>query len=201
MYEDIKIARLMPRTGGALIDLLIILIMSSIVLFIWGFVVGLNGSERNLSNEYSEHLWQGRGILVWLVADLIYTVGMQSSSARATLGQKAVGVCVVKTNMLNASIGTLVLRHFISIFSSLLLKVGYLIALFTKNRQTLHDLIAGTIVIEHDFVESSAYTVQNNLNSTSIDEYAKESTGAIIPIVSAVMIVGTLIALIRHYSK
>ncbi len=102
MYEDIKIARLMPRTGGALIDLLIILIMSSIVLFIWGFVVGLNGSERNLSNEYSEHLWRGRGILVWLVADLIYTVGMQSSSARATLGQKAVGVCVVKTNMLNS---------------------------------------------------------------------------------------------------
>ncbi len=200
MYEQIKIARLMPRTGGALIDLMIILIITLIVLLIWGFVVGLNGSERNLSKEYSEHLWEARGALVGLITDFIYTVAMQSSSTRATLGQKAVGVCIVKTNMLNASIGTLVLRYFISIFSSLLLKVGFLIALFTKNKQTLHDLIAGTMVIEHDFAESSAYTVQNKLNLTT-EEHAKESSGAIIPIISAMMIVGTIVVLIRHYSK
>lgn len=201
MFENIKIARLMPRIGGALIDLLVVLIITSIVLFIWGVVVGLNGGESRYSKEYSETLWEGRGVLVWLLADLIYTVTMQSSSARATLGQKAVGVCIVKTNMLNASVGTLVLRHFISIFSSLLLKIGFLIALFTKNKQTLHDLVAGTIVIEHDFVVSPAYIPQNELNATSTYENSNDSTGAVIPIISAVMIVGTLIFLIKHYSK
>jgi len=191
----------MPRTGGALIDLLVVLIITAIVLFIWGVVVGINGSESRYSKEISEAIWEGRGIFVCLLVDLIYTVAMQSSNARATLGQKAVGVCIVKTNMLKASIGTLVLRHFISIFSSVLLKVGFLIAVFTKNKQTLHDLIAGTIVIEHEFIDSSSNLTQPDLKGTSTDVHSSSSNGTIIPIVSAVMIVGTLIYLIRHYSK
>ena len=152
----------MPRIGGALIDLIIVLVITAIIMFIWGFVVGLNGNEANYSKEYSDTLWKARGALVALVVDLVYTVGMQSSNAKATLGQKAVGVCIVKSNMEKAPVGILLIRYFISIFSSVLLKIGFFIALFTKNKQTLHDLVAGTIVI-------------NNENSASLD-FSKNSS-------------------------
>ena len=155
MIEQTKIARLIPRIGGALIDLLIVLIVSAIIIFVWGFAVGVNGSEKHYAKEISEELWKARGLLVGLVVDLIYTVSMQLSSKRATLGQQAVGVCIAKVNYEKATLGALLIRYIISLFSSILLKLGYLIAIFTVRKQTLHDLIAGTIVVEQDIQEKS----------------------------------------------
>lgn len=161
MIEQTKIARLIPRIGGGLIDLLIVLIISSVILFFWGFFIGIKNTDLNLSAEEQAIMWKARGLLVGLVADLIYTVSMQLSSKRATLGQQAVGVCIVKVNYEKATFGDLLLRYFISIISSILLKIGFLIAVFTKDKRTLHDLIAGTMVVEAETtVEQTTYSYE-----------------------------------------
>ena len=145
-----KIATLWARIGGALIDLIIVLLISSIILFVWGFLIGMDDSELNLSKHQSELLWIARGTLVGLFVDCVYSVFMMTGSEQATYGQKAVGIKIVNDNGTKISFGTAIGRWVGSVFSSLLLKIGFLIAIFIKNKKTLHDLMAGTIVVESE---------------------------------------------------
>lgn len=145
-----KLATLWARIGGALIDLIFILLISGVVCFVWGFFIGLSGSEMNLSTYESDALWKGRGMLVGLSVDCIYTVLLMTSSAQSTYGQRAVGIKIIKDNGTEIGFGTATGRWFASLFSSVILKIGYLIAIFTTDKKTLHDLIAGTIVVEKD---------------------------------------------------
>lgn len=66
----------------------------------------------------------------------------------ATLGKKAMKIRVVKTDGSGLTLWEAVLREVIGKFiSSLLLGIGYLWAIWDKNKQGLHDKIAGTYVV------------------------------------------------------
>jgi uncharacterized RDD family membrane protein YckC len=162
-----KLATLWARIGGGFIDLLIVLVISTIILFGWGFSIGLSGKEVNLSADLQDELWKGRGLLVGFLVDLIYTVTLQASSQQATLGQKASDLIIVKSDGTKASIGTLTARYFLSLISSIFIKLGYLVALFTKRKQTLHDLIADTVVIEKNLRILSDENIEINQNNDS----------------------------------
>ena len=145
-----KIASLWSRIGGSLIDLIIVLLISAVILFIWGIYIGFFGTDDYLSTKEAEILWKGRGTLVGLLVDGVYTVLLITGDKQATYGQRAVGVKIIKDNGTPISYGTAIGRWIVSLFSSILLKIGYLMALFDKNNKTLHDLLAGTKVIEAD---------------------------------------------------
>ncbi|NJL90703.1 MAG: RDD family protein [Coleofasciculaceae cyanobacterium SM2_1_6] len=40
------------------------------------------------------------------------------------------------------------IRHFSKILSALILMIGYIMAFFTEKKQALHDMIAGTLVLQ-----------------------------------------------------
>ena len=143
-----KYGSIWARIGGGLIDLLIVLIISSVILFFWGFFIGIKNTDLNLSAEEQAIMWKARGLLVGLLVDLIYTVVLQTSNKQATLGQSAFDLIITKNNGEQANFGQILIRYLISIPSSLILKMGYVIAIFTKRKQTLHDLIANTVVLE-----------------------------------------------------
>lgn len=149
-----KLATLWARIGGGLIDLLIVLLISAVILFLWGILIGLNGSEIYISAESQEMQWKARGFLVGLFVDMIYTVSLQISQRQATYGMQLLKIKIIKKDggkvFLLRGLG----RYVVSIFSSLLLKVGYLIAL-SPSRQTLHDMVAGTIVVKNNKQENS----------------------------------------------
>jgi len=82
-------------------------------------------------------------ILMWL-----YYAGFESSRHQATLGKRIVGVRVTDTVGNRISFGTATVRHFAKILSWLTLGIGFLMILWTKRRQGLHDKIAGTVVVK-----------------------------------------------------
>lgn len=87
------------------------------------------------------------GILIyWL-----YFAFSQSSSAQATLGQRALNLRVTDLNGRRMGFGRATGRYFASILSGLLMLFGYLMNLFTSRRQTLHDIIAGTLVYRSEW--------------------------------------------------
>ena len=143
-----KYGTIWARVGGGIIDFLIVAVISAAALFGWGFLIGLNGSERNLSPAASDALWQGRGFLVGLLVDMVYTITTQASEKQATYGQSAVGLKLVNNDGTKASTAKIIARYFLSLISTIVLKIGYLIAIFTRKNQTLHDLISETVVIE-----------------------------------------------------
>jgi uncharacterized RDD family membrane protein YckC len=98
---------------------------------------------------------QWRALAVWLIVWLtlcfvlnwLYYAVMESSSWRATLGKRALGMAVTDPRGNRISFGRATGRYFARFLSGLLLGLGYLIQPFTAKRQALHDMIAGTLVV------------------------------------------------------
>ena len=136
------LAGIWTRIGGAVVDLLIVVPIVAILALIWGFLSGLSGEI------VSDEVWKGRGFLLGLMVDCLITVVTMSGAKQATFGQRAVGIRTVRIDGQKITYGTAFVRYFVSIISSIMLKLGFAIAIFTKNKRTLHDLAAGTIVVK-----------------------------------------------------
>lgn len=72
---------------------------------------------------------------------------MESSRWQATLGKRAVGIIVTDANGNRITFARATGRHFASFISGLMLCIGYIIGAFTERKQTLHDMIADTVVV------------------------------------------------------
>ncbi|MFA7209020.1 MAG: RDD family protein [Parcubacteria group bacterium] len=66
---------------------------------------------------------------------------------QATLGKKAVGICVVSEESGDLTLGQIILRETILKSVSIILFLGYIVLGFVKKNQALHDKIAGTVVV------------------------------------------------------
>ncbi len=82
-------------------------------------------------------------ILVWF----FYFPILESSEVRATLGKYLLGIQVCDLGGRRISLRTAVIRNILKSVSSLLLFVGFIFALFTQKKQTVHDLLADTLVV------------------------------------------------------
>jgi len=77
-----------------------------------------------------------------------YYAGFHASTSQATLGKMAIGIKVVRTDGSRISVGRGVGRYFATIVSSLILGIGFLMAAFTERKQSLHDLMCDTLVVD-----------------------------------------------------
>jgi uncharacterized RDD family membrane protein YckC len=86
-------------------------------------------------------------IFVLVIAQWLYFALMESSSRQATLGKMALGIIVTDMNGGQISFGKATGRYFGKIVSSMVMCIGYLMVAFTEKKQGLHDMMAGTLVV------------------------------------------------------
>jgi uncharacterized RDD family membrane protein YckC len=86
--------------------------------------------------------------LISIVIHWLYKSLQESSSHQATLGKRAVGIIVTDEIGNRISFGRATGRHFAEYLSALILMIGYLMAGWTRRKQALHDMIAGTLVVK-----------------------------------------------------
>jgi uncharacterized RDD family membrane protein YckC len=79
-----------------------------------------------------------------------YFALMESSRWQGTLGKALVRSKVVDSMGRRISFGRATGRFFGKILSSQTLLIGYLMVAFTKKKQALHDLLAGTFVVNNE---------------------------------------------------
>ena len=91
-------------------------------------------------------LWWYCGLfgLSWL-----YFAGLESSKWQATLGKQILKLRVVDLNGNRVSFWRASARYFGKIISRMTFMVGFLMILFTRKKQALHDKIAATLVISN----------------------------------------------------
>ncbi len=87
-------------------------------------------------------------LLLYYVAAALYFSLSESSKHQASLGKRAVGIKVV-----NAQGGRLSFSHALARWCSaglsyITLYVGFLMAAFTDQKRALHDMVAGTLVVD-----------------------------------------------------
>lgn len=119
--------RLVPRAVALFIDLLLVGLATTVVSGLFG--VDSHGALAS--------------VLAWL-----YFALQESSGWMATLGKRAMGLAVQGVDGRQLSFIQATIRWAGRWLSGLLFGLGYLLAGFTERRQALHDLLAGTVVVQ-----------------------------------------------------
>lgn len=88
------------------------------------------------------------GWIISLCFSFLYYTMFICSEAQATPGKFLVKIKVTDIEGNRLTVKKSILRFFASWLSGLLLCFGYILSLFTSKKQTLHDLIMETVVID-----------------------------------------------------
>lgn len=127
LFTQAPFAGFWERFGAAFLDGIIL----GVLQFIMSFFV-----EENVNT--------GLNLLVgWL-----YYAVMESGPNQATVGKKALGIKVTNLNGGPITFGQATGRYFGKLLSALILLIGYLMMLWDDKNQTLHDKLAGTLVVK-----------------------------------------------------
>lgn len=158
--SDNNYASFGARWGAQIIDYVLLTAINYIVIIPLLAVIGFSQfsfdftSFENLSEE--EIIASLPAIFGALMAAniaqyiirVIYGTLMESGKQQGTVGKMALGIKVTDMEGNKLTISKALLRHIGKIISAFTIFIGYLIALFTENKQALHDLIAGSMVVE-----------------------------------------------------
>lgn len=85
--------------------------------------------------------------LLPFIVGIVYFGYMESSVSQATYGKQIMGIKVTDVHGKRVSMSRAGLRYIGKYISSFIFFIGYLFVLFTEKKQALHDLIAGTVVV------------------------------------------------------
>jgi len=83
-----------------------------------------------------------------LAGYFLYCTLLESSSVQATLGKRAFGLTVTNVRGERIGFARAAIRFVAKLLSLFTLCIGYLLIAVTPRRQALHDLIAGTVVVD-----------------------------------------------------
>lgn len=89
----------------------------------------------------------GATYLLAMIIQVLYFTFMESSKYQATVGKLALGIIVTDMNGGKLDFQKALIRNLCRILSSFIMLIGYIIAAFTEKKQALHDIIAGTLVV------------------------------------------------------
>ena len=92
------------------------------------------------------------------IAHFFYKPIFESSNARATPGKYLAEISVCRSNGDQLTLKDAYIRYFASWLSGLILGIGFFMALFNSKHQTLHDVMADTIVIDKVYENQGLWT-------------------------------------------
>ena len=142
------------RFVAYIIDWCIISFVSLFFLIPLAIIIGVGGANADLDDPSVGLLAIITGMSLMIVSVLVilhwlYYAVMESTRG-ATFGKMALGLRVTDMNGGAVSFGRASGRYFAKIISSLTFCIGYIIAGFSQQKQALHDMIAGCLVINKE---------------------------------------------------
>lgn len=150
VYANIKgetkmtYASFWKRVAAYIVDIFIYTILCFIIGQVLGFIVG---PVRSLSSVFVL-LVSGVSILFSTVCYLFYFVYTEASPAQATLGKRLFGLKVTDLEGKRISFARSLGRNLGTLISTLTLWIGYLMCLWTQQKQCLHDKMADCLVLD-----------------------------------------------------
>jgi uncharacterized RDD family membrane protein YckC len=146
--QEIVYASFGKRLVASILDGVILYFANMLIMAFMGISM-LNPGNFN-DPEVLEAFWSKMfGIYgVTIVSNWLYYALLESSEKQGTIGKMAMGIKVVSaTDSGRISFGQATGRHFGKFISTMILCIGYLMMLWSNKSQTLHDSMAGTLVI------------------------------------------------------
>jgi uncharacterized RDD family membrane protein YckC len=130
------------------IDSIILLIGGVIIGAIVGASIGFAMGASGVKLAKIKYVAEVAGYIISIVLNWSYFTFMESSAKQATFGKMAIGIIVTDLNNHRISFGKANGRYWGKVVSALILCIGFIMAGFTKQKQALHDIMAGTLVVK-----------------------------------------------------
>lgn len=142
LEDPVVYAGFWERFGAAFID--------GLILGVIGLVLGLIlDRPRDAYTDTSVYsLYFTTSNYIGIVINWLYYALQESGPSQATIGKRALGIKVTSVDGGRISFGQATGRYFAKILSTVILLIGYLMMLWDARKQTLHDKLAGTLVIK-----------------------------------------------------
>jgi uncharacterized RDD family membrane protein YckC len=135
------------RVIAAIVDAIISQIGVVIIVLPLAFALGASMAGTSSQREI-EAAGEGLGMILGILIQWLYFTVSESSSWQATLGKKMFGLKVTDMTGKRIGFGKANARYWSKIISAIILLIGFLMVAFTKQKQGLHDIIAGTLVVK-----------------------------------------------------
>lgn len=160
------------RIIGGLIDTAIVIILAMIPTIL--MLTTSNPPEDFSPEIYAKIL----GGIFGLIVSVAYEALLQSSRHQATIGQRLMKVKVTDLHGFPITLSKALVRTLASCISSVIFKLGYAIQPFTARKQTLHDLAAGTLVLnaKKDMLDSGSFRMPGADSMGMDKESAREDS-------------------------
>lgn len=149
---DIVHAGFWRRCGALVIDQLVLGLSLYALLLAIVVVAAMSGGWSDDASGKQVPAWffivyLGAIACYYIAAALYYSL-QESSTHQATLGKRALGIKVVDAHGRRLTRKHALGRWFAAALSYLTLYIGFLLAAFTERKQALHDMAAGTLVVD-----------------------------------------------------
>lgn len=127
------------RFGALVIDQIIVGVLGVGIVVVTGAVMAGGGGNPSAVQLIAN--------LISILVGWLYYAGLESSSQMATLGKLVLGLRVTDLEGQRIDFARATGRHFGKILSALLLGIGFLLMIWDEKNQTLHDKMAGCLVV------------------------------------------------------
>ncbi|QSZ27609.1 RDD family protein [Aceticella autotrophica] len=134
------------RFVAFIIDYIIVLIPLKIIQAVFFPINNLPSNDQMLATGAIFHSIAMINIIGTII-NWLYFALMESSNKQATLGKMVMGIYVTDLEGNRIGFARATGRYFAKLISALILCIGFMMAGWTKKKQALHDMIAGTLVL------------------------------------------------------
>jgi uncharacterized RDD family membrane protein YckC len=170
---EVVYAGFWKRFAAIVIDSFVVGIVGGIVQMLlmgmfFGVGVGMGGDPASLFASAGSIALLALVYLIPIGMQAIYFAMFHASGSQATLGKMAVGIKVTDEDGQRISFARGIGRYFATIPSALILFVGYIMAAFTDRKRALHDMIAGTLVVDRWAFTSHPERQRDELGTVTI---------------------------------
>ena len=134
------------RLAAGAVDALLIPVVWYLASFIMGGVFTAS-SGKEMSADAATLTRYGAWIAA-AVAWWLYCIIMERSANQGTLGKMLLGIAVTDAAGKRIPLGRAMARNLAKVLSGALLPVNWLLVTFTGKKQGLHDIVAGSLVVD-----------------------------------------------------
>ncbi|WP_426661025.1 RDD family protein [Rhodanobacter aciditrophus] len=142
------------RVAAYILDAILLYIVFRVI----GTFFGVSAAQEAMKQEMLggtpfmqayEHFYSGMWLYTLLTTVLtwLYFAFCESSAWQATVGKLALGIRVTDMQGARISFPRALGRYLAKYLSAIILCIGFIMVAFTRRKQGLHDLIAGTLVL------------------------------------------------------
>ena len=140
--ENEKFVGFGKRLVAYIVDAIIVYVIAQILIVIEVTVLPKIMDGQSFATAAIALSW-----IIIMLTYLAYFIFLESSQKQATLGKRIMKIKVVDSQGKRLSLANSIGRNLGRILSGMIMGIGYLMIIFTKKKQSLHDMLAKTYVV------------------------------------------------------